>query len=115
MPRFLALVTIAVAVVSSNHLSAMKPTVVDRNALLSFKSSVQGYLSNWASHMWTWTGVACNSRGRVISLDLAGFNLTGVISLAISNLSALEYFDLSDNQLSGNIPQTLASCHRCGF
>ncbi|KXG23140.1 hypothetical protein SORBI_3008G061500 [Sorghum bicolor] len=93
----------------------MKPTVVDRNALLSFKSSVQGNLSDWASHMWTWTGVACNSRRRVISLDLAGFNLTGFISPAISNLSALEYFDLSDNQLSGNIPPELGKLSQLWF
>jgi Leucine-rich repeat (LRR) protein len=116
MPRFLALVTITVAVVSSFHVSATEPAVVDRNSLLSFKSGVQGNLSDWGSHrMWTWSGVTCDSRGRVISLVHPAFNLTGVISPAIGNLSALEVLDLSGNQLSGSIPPELGKLSQLGY
>ncbi|RLM55169.1 putative leucine-rich repeat receptor-like serine/threonine-protein kinase [Panicum miliaceum] len=108
MPRFLALITIAIAVVCSNHASAVDSQASDHTALLSFKSCVWGNLSDWGSpKMCNWSGVTCDSRGRVIYLLLSNSNLTGVISPAIGNLSALRRLDLQSNQLSGIIPPEL--------
>ena len=108
MPRFLALITITIAVVCSNHASAVDPQASDHTALLSFKSCVWGNLSDWGSpKMCNWTGVTCDSRGRVIYLLLSNSNLTGIISPAIGNLSALRRLDLHSNQLSGSIPPEL--------
>jgi len=105
MPRFLALITIAIAVVCFNHASAVDSQASDHTALLFFKSCVWGNLSDWgSSKMCNWTGVTCDSRGRVIYLLLSNSNLTGIISPAIGNLSALRRLDLHSNQLSGSIP-----------
>ncbi|CAN6221858.1 unnamed protein product [Urochloa humidicola] len=118
MPRFLALITIIIVSsnhasavdlrVSSNHASAVDLRATDRTALLSFKSCVWGNLSDWGSpKTCSWTGVKCGSRGRVIYLILPNSNLTGIISPAIGNLSALQWLDLQSNQLSGSIPPEL--------
>jgi Leucine-rich repeat (LRR) protein len=105
MPRlFLTLIAIAVAVVSSvdSH-----PT--DRAALLAFKSGVWGNLSDWGSpKMCNWTGVTCDSTERVVHLLLQNSNLSGIISPAIGNLSALKTLDLRFNRLSGIIPPELS-------
>ncbi|CAL5037212.1 unnamed protein product [Urochloa decumbens] len=106
MPRFLVL--IAIVVLSSNHASAVDLRATDRTALLSFKSCVWGNLSDWGSpKTCNWTGVTCDSRGRVIYLLLSNSNLTGTISPEIGNLSALVKLDLHSNQLSGSIPPEL--------
>nr|CAB3467292.1 unnamed protein product [Digitaria exilis] len=108
MPRFLALVAITISVLSSIHASAIDMRATDRAALLSFKSGVWGNLSDWGSpQMCNWTGVTCDPRGLVIRLLLSNSNLTGVVSPAIGNLSALETLELHSNQLSGNIPPQL--------
>jgi len=105
MPRFLTLITIAIAVVCFNHASAVDSQASDHTALLFFKSCVWGNLSDWgSSKMCDWTGVTCDSRGHVIYLLLSNSNLTGIISPAIGNLSALRRLDLHSNQLSGSIP-----------
>ncbi|CAN6190465.1 unnamed protein product [Urochloa humidicola] len=114
--RILAFIIITVAVVSYNHVCAMDSHAADRAALLSFKSGVQGNLSDWSSVSRTcdWTGVACDLRGRVIILILSYHNLTGVISPAIGNLSALEILGLggNGNRLSGNLPPELGKLSR---
>lgn len=109
MTTFLALLTIAIASVSSNYASPVDSHEVDRAALLSFKSGVWGNLSNWSSlrPVCNWTGVECDSGGRVIHLLLSHSNLTGIISPAIGNLSALERLELDSNQLSGSLPPEL--------
>jgi Leucine-rich repeat (LRR) protein len=57
--------------------------------------------------MCNWTGVTCDSRGRLIWLLLPNSNLNGIISPAVGNLSALVRLDLQSNQLSGSIPPEL--------
>ncbi|WVZ82230.1 hypothetical protein U9M48_029516 [Paspalum notatum var. saurae] len=109
MSTFLTLITIAVAVVSSTHASAADSHASDRTALLAFKSGVWGNLSDWSdtSAMCNWTGVTCDSRGRVIYLLLSNSSLTGIISPLIGNLSALKRLELQHNQLFGDIPPEL--------
>ncbi|CAN6214856.1 unnamed protein product [Urochloa humidicola] len=111
--RILAFIIITVAVVNCNHVCAMDSHAADRAALLNFKSGVQGNLSDWSSvRTCDWTGVACDLRGRVIILILSYHNLTGVISPAIGNLSALEILGLGGNQLSGSLPPELGKLSR---
>ncbi|MBA0549703.1 hypothetical protein Golob_020722, partial [Gossypium lobatum] len=55
---------------------------------------------------YTWTGVKCSEgeRTRVISLNLTGMGLLGSLSPSIANLTALNGIWLSNNSLSGVIP-----------
>ncbi|OMO51800.1 hypothetical protein CCACVL1_29583 [Corchorus capsularis] len=53
-----------------------------------------------------WSFVTC-SQGSVITVNLAKKDLTGVISPAFGNLTALKNLNLNDNGLTGPIPDSL--------
>ncbi|CAD5315269.1 unnamed protein product [Arabidopsis thaliana] len=60
-----------------------------------------------------WDGLNCNNSDIsippiIISLDLSSSGLNGVITQGIQNLTHLQYLDLSDNNLTGDIPKFLA-------
>lgn len=61
----------------------------------------------------TWHGVTTNAAGQVVALDLSDNNLSGPISPdiddLIDNLTALEVLDLGGNRLNGTIPTMLDS------
>ncbi|KAL0647359.1 hypothetical protein Bca4012_045650 [Brassica carinata] len=83
----------------------------DTKALLEFKSQAAEnnteVLSSWnsSSPLCSWTGVTCGrKRERVVSLDLGGFKLAGVISPSIGNLSFLRVLNLADNSFTSTIP-----------
>ncbi|EOA26156.1 hypothetical protein CARUB_v10019594mg [Capsella rubella] len=94
----------------------------DRQALLEFKSQISEdkrvFLSSW-NHSFTlckWTGVTCGRKHkRVISLDLVGLQLGGIISPSIGNLSFLIYLDLSNNSFGGTIPQEFGNLFRLEY
>ncbi|KAK3163903.1 hypothetical protein QOZ80_1AG0009950 [Eleusine coracana subsp. coracana] len=74
--------------------------------LASWNSSLSGYCS--------WEGVRCRSRGRhqrVVALSLPSYELTGVLSPAIGNLTSLRTLNLSKNGFSGDIPASLGRLH----
>ena len=55
-----------------------------------------------------WSGVEVNGNERVSGLDLSGIGLSGDITEAVWEFSALEELDLSDNPgLSGEVPLTV--------
>lgn len=56
----------------------------------------------------SWYGVLC-SNGRVIQLDLAANQLSGLLPAALGDLTALKILQLSDNDLIGAIPSQLGS------
>ncbi|KAJ4890144.1 Leucine-rich repeat protein kinase family protein [Raphanus sativus] len=102
----------------------------DRKALLDFKSQVSGdkqvVLSSWNNsvHVCSWKGVTCGLKHkRVTRLDLGGFQLEGVISPYIGNLSFLISLDLSNNTFGGTIPHEIvgtlskvkSSWRKCSF
>ncbi|PWZ54876.1 hypothetical protein Zm00014a_033568 [Zea mays] len=58
----------------------------------------------------TWSGVGCNGRNRVISLDLSSSDVSGSIGPAIGRLKYLRILILSANNISGLIPLELGGC-----
>ncbi|KAG2312534.1 hypothetical protein Bca52824_024091 [Brassica carinata] len=94
----------------------------DKQALLKFKSQVSEekkvLLSSWNNSysLCRWTGVTCGRKHkRVTGLDLGGFQLGGVISPFIGNLSFLISLDLPDNSFGGIIPQELGNLFRLHY
>ncbi|KAK7817685.1 putative lrr receptor-like serine/threonine-protein kinase [Quercus suber] len=61
-------------------------------------------------HQYSWSNLTCSSDDtpRIISLYLSSSKLTGKIATSISDLTALQYLDLSYNNLTGNVPEFLA-------
>lgn len=56
----------------------------------------------------TWGGALCSPSGRLVGLNLSGFNLTAGVPEALGNLPALASLDLSDNAgLDGALPRSL--------
>ncbi|KAK1306214.1 putative receptor protein kinase TMK1 [Acorus calamus] len=55
----------------------------------------------------TWPFLTCNANGAITVLSLASQHLTGFISPAIANLTALKTVILSSNNLTGLIPDSM--------
>ncbi|CAA7036662.1 unnamed protein product [Microthlaspi erraticum] len=94
----------------------------DKRALLEFKSQISEskrvVLSTWNNSfpLCSWTGVTCGRKHRrVTGLDLRGFQLGGVISPSIGNLSFLRSLDLSNNSFGGTIPQEVGNLFRIKY
>ncbi|KAF8082707.1 hypothetical protein N665_0809s0009 [Sinapis alba] len=94
----------------------------DKQALLKFKSQISEekkvLLSSWNNSfpLCKWTGVTCGRKHkRVTGLDLGEFQLGGVISPFIGNLSFLISLNFSDNSFGGTIPQELGNLFRLQY
>ena len=85
--------------------------VRDCNTLLAVKDTLRGSASlNWSKTIPInrWDGVTV-SNSRVTQLDLSDNQLTGSIPEELGNLSQLEWLSLRENQLTGRIPPELDS------
>ena len=85
--------------------------VRDCNTLLAVKDTLRGSASlNWSKTIPInrWDGVTV-SNFRVTQLDLSDNQLTGSIPEELGNLSQLEWLSLRENQLTGRIPPELDS------
>ncbi len=85
--------------------------VRDCNTLLAVKDTLRGSASlNWRKTIPInrWDGVTV-SNSRVTQLDLSDNQLTGSIPEELGNLSQLEWLSLRENQLTGRIPPELDS------
>lgn len=51
-----------------------------------------------------WSGVAIDSNGNVVSLELAGSSVKGPFPAALRHLTRLQILDLQGNELQGQIP-----------
>ncbi|PKA49694.1 Leucine-rich repeat receptor-like serine/threonine-protein kinase BAM1 [Apostasia shenzhenica] len=114
MPLPFAVVTIILmCIFRQPSASAAAGRMPENLALLAIKAAVSdpaGSLSGWkdSSPHCAWNGVVCDELGRVVSLDLTGMNLLGVVSPAVGNLRALINFSAAVNSLSGPIPLELS-------
>ncbi|KAF8665228.1 hypothetical protein HU200_054124 [Digitaria exilis] len=74
-------------------------------------SGPSSLLASWntSNHFCSWPGVVCGHQQpvRVIALRMDSFNLSGLISPFLGNLSFLKELDLHGNQLVGKIPPEL--------
>lgn len=79
-------------------------------ALLELKRATNGHqwVKVWDQDkpMSQWHGVTIEE-GKVVGLDLSNNNLTGNIPMTIGNLKHLQFLDLSNNSLEGKIPVEL--------
>ncbi|XP_061341743.1 probable LRR receptor-like serine/threonine-protein kinase At3g47570 [Gastrolobium bilobum] len=86
----------------------------DHLALLKFKESISndpyGILATWNSstHFCNWHGITCSPmHQKVTELNLQGYQLYGLISPQVGNLSFLRNLNLTNNYFYGKIPQEL--------
>ncbi|KAJ7544764.1 hypothetical protein O6H91_09G092300 [Diphasiastrum complanatum] len=90
-------------------------------ALLSFKSYMKdqnGCLDDWVRSDPTpcgWTGITCDHGSNVISLKLAGMNLTGALSSDIGRLRSLVSISIELNNFTGTLPQALSDLSELRF
>ncbi|KAE7999154.1 hypothetical protein FH972_003621 [Carpinus fangiana] len=86
------------------------------DAMAKFKPTF-GIKRNWqgdpcAPKAYSWEGLNCSYDGysppRITSLNLSSSGLVGEISTDISNLVMLQYLDLSNNNLTGPVPDLLS-------
>ncbi|KAL5993952.1 hypothetical protein ACLOJK_038309 [Asimina triloba] len=90
----------------------------DMEVLLSFKSHYitsdpSNALGGWnnTSPFCTWLGISCTNHQtpHVSSINLPHLSLTGTIPPLLSNLSSLQFLDLSNNLFHGKLPHHLFS------
>jgi hypothetical protein len=92
----------------------------DQEALIGFISAITYDPTLSLSATWKlnvsfceWTRVICSRRRqRVVSLNVSGMGLQGIISPLLGNLSFLRILDLSDNKFHGRIPYQLGNLFR---
>ncbi|XP_072951169.1 uncharacterized protein [Typha angustifolia] len=109
---FLLLLLLFVAVAGTTAGDPILPpeaaALLDAKSQLSDPSSA---LSSWNStaHHCSWPFVSCDpSHNFVVSLDLSGLNLSGVLSPALSRLSSILRLSVASNLISGPIPSSLS-------
>ena len=87
----------------------------DRDALEALYDSTAGTywatITNWLSDepFGSWYGVTTDENGRVTELDLSSNYLIGALPPEMCSLSKLEFLELRGNELSGEIPRSLAA------
>ncbi|XP_021740016.1 leucine-rich repeat receptor-like serine/threonine-protein kinase BAM1 [Chenopodium quinoa] len=93
-------------------------TLPEHKALLGIKSAIsddpQAALSSWntTTHHCTWPFITCSStsthHSTVVSLNLSGLNLTGILSPDIGFLTNLQNLTVASNAFSGPIPPSVS-------
>lgn len=85
------------------------PCAPEVAALLDFLSGSSyppRLVSSWKDNdpCSSWLGVGCDPNGKVSSLVLPNYNLTGTLSPSVAKLSSLAQIKLERNNLSGTVP-----------
>ncbi|XP_061341721.1 probable LRR receptor-like serine/threonine-protein kinase At3g47570 [Gastrolobium bilobum] len=114
LPLFLLLITLNSLWFDPNTTASASGNQTDHLALLKFKESISsdpyGILVSWNSstHFCNWHGITCSPKHhRVTKLNLQDYQLHGLVSPQVGNLSFLKTLDLSNNSFYGKIPQEL--------
>lgn len=105
---------------SNSRLRAQPPCHPDFDALIALYNSTDGpnwvINTGWADgaagtdcNVCAWPGVVCDGNGRVMTLNLNAFNLTGPLPAEIGDLSQLKYLLLVDNNLNGSLPASIGN------
>ena len=105
----------AFLLLASGNARAQTSVATDRAALVALYEATDG--ANWTNNTnWLssetlseWYGVTTDSDGRVTVLDLSDNDLSGEIPVELGNLANLQRLDLSGNDLSGEIPAELGN------
>ncbi|XP_038897469.1 probable LRR receptor-like protein kinase At1g51890 [Benincasa hispida] len=100
----------AVEIYSNIEISELESDQGDIDAITKIKSTY-GVIKDWGGdpcipRAFPWSGIGCSNESspRIISLNLSSSNLTGLISTDIFDLTALQILDLSNNDLTGKVP-----------
>ncbi|KAK0584066.1 hypothetical protein LWI29_007062 [Acer saccharum] len=84
---------------------------------LTFDSTLSVSLVQWnqSTDCCTWSGVDCDMAGRVISLDLRGESICGLLPPSMGYLTRLEYLDLSSSNFNGPLPPSMGNLTRLEY
>ncbi|CAK7342023.1 unnamed protein product [Dovyalis caffra] len=89
------------------------PCAPEVMALLEFLGSLKypsRLVSSWtANNPCPWLGLACDRNGKVNSIVLPNYNLSGTLSRSVAKLGSLLQIKLGSNNLSGPIPDNWTS------
>ncbi|CAI9783345.1 unnamed protein product [Fraxinus pennsylvanica] len=86
------------------------PCTPEVMALLEFLDGVNypsRLVESWSGNdpcQGSWLGVGCDPKGKVISINLPNYNISGTLSPSIGSLDSLTHIHLESNNLSGPIP-----------
>ncbi|KAF8388471.1 hypothetical protein HHK36_027143 [Tetracentron sinense] len=80
-------------------------TLADDVIMNKLAASLSPTPSDWSgSNHCKWTGVNCDSSGRVSSINLASKSLSGTLPTDLNHLTQLKTLSLQSNQISGALP-----------
>nr|VDD08262.1 unnamed protein product [Brassica rapa] len=108
----------ALEIFSAIYFPQSETSIDDVIAIKNIQSTYNLSRTSWQGDpcvpkQFSWIGLSCNvmdtsTPPRIITLDLSESGLTGIISPSIQNLSQLQELDLSNNNLTGEVPEFLA-------
>jgi len=101
---------------TANVTTQQSPNQADSLALQAIYDEMGGTgwtaTNNWTTGNYgTWTGVSIEIAPTQLidSLDVSGFGLTGTMTEGIGSFANLQYLDMSNNAITGAIPDTLGN------
>ncbi|GMH03886.1 hypothetical protein Nepgr_005725 [Nepenthes gracilis] len=109
-PNFVGIWCLFLGIISFVHSKTDSSDVSALNVMYTSLNSPDK-LTNWKSSGGDpcgqdWTGITC-SDASVVEIRVSGLGLTGSLGYQLSSLSSVTYFDVSQNNIKGDIPYQL--------